>query len=86
MPDRAQIRRHASLVDRMATTRGIDLQDKALAGEVSFDDISEAVLKCTQCSNPANCSRWLDQRSRSATGPDYCQNSELFDALAPQDI
>lgn len=86
MSDRAQLKRHASLVDRMASTRGIDLQDKALTGEVSFDDLSDAVLKCTRCSNPANCSRWLDQRSRSANSPEYCQNSELFDALAPRNI
>lgn len=85
MSDRAQLKRHAILVDRMASTRGIDLQDKALAGEVSIDDISEAVLNCTQCSKPANCSRWLDQRSLSAISPEYCQNSRLFDTLAAKD-
>lgn len=79
-----QLRRHADLVDRMATTRGIDLEEQALRGHVSIDEISDAVLSCTNCNNPEHCSQWLDANDSAPATPEYCRNAELFAALAPK--
>lgn len=83
MTDRQTLRHHAGLVDRMATARGIDLEAEALSGAISFDEISEAVLRCTGCSDPGHCDGWLDTRSGVAgDGPGYCRNRDLLDRLA----
>ena len=74
--------RHAALVDRMATTRGVDLQEQALRGNVSTDEITDAVLSCTNCTNPEGCSDWLGRQNEPvAQSPSYCRNTPLFDHL-----
>ena len=75
----ATIRRHATLVDRMATARGLDLEEEMLRGALSIPDLDDAVLRCTGCSAPCACEAWLDQPTPDA--PDYCRNGALFDAL-----
>lgn len=76
------LKRHAALVDTMAQTRGIDLEEQAMRGNVSFDEISDAVLSCTGCSNPEGCSSWLKaHEGGSATSPSYCRNDALFARL-----
>lgn len=77
------LKRHADLVDRMASARGIDLEQKALRGDVSIDEITDAVLSCTNCTNPGACKNWLDQtQSTASASPDYCRNTALFDRLS----
>ncbi len=76
------LKRHAHLVDQMATTLGIDLEEKTLRGELAFDEISEAVLACTGCANPGACEGWLEEHADgSETPPDYCRNADLFARL-----
>ena len=77
------LKRHATLVDRMAGACGIDLQEQALRGNVSTDEITDAVLSCTNCTNPDGCTNWLDSRTETAeTTPSYCRNTPLFDRLS----
>lgn len=77
-----QLRKHAALVDRMATARGLDLEEAALRGKISPDGIADAVLRCTGCSNPGDCAHWLDAHSAPEhAGPSYCRNAELFEDL-----
>lgn len=82
MANQDQLRKHAALVDRMATARGLDLEEAALRGKITPDGISDAVLNCTGCTNPDACGHWLDAHSGTAdSGPSYCRNAELFDDL-----
>lgn len=79
MISRNTLKKHASLVDRMATARGIDLQETALRGHLTPDDISDAVLSCTSCANPDQCETWLEHQNGDA--PSYCRNVDFFKSL-----
>ena len=83
MTDRDRLRRHADLVDRMASTLGIDLQEVAIKGDVSPDEISDIVLRCADCPNPDDCAGFLARNTNSKCTPEYCRNQELFGRLAP---
>ncbi len=76
------LKRHADLMDRMATTLGLDLEEKALRGDLPFDEISEAVLRCTGCTGAGDCNHWLEAHPEGAEQtPSYCRNSDLFKTL-----
>ena len=75
------LKRHTGLVDRMATHVGVDLETAAIEGDVSIDQISEAVLRCSTCSNPGHCEHLLNRSSIGSKTPEYCRNSDLFDRL-----
>ncbi|MCT4556754.1 MAG: DUF6455 family protein [Pelagimonas sp.] len=77
------LKKHAGLVDRMATARGLDLEEEILRGNMRIGDLEDAVLSCTMCSNPGACEGWLadaqDQPQQQT--PEYCRNADLFRAL-----
>lgn len=76
------LKKHAALMDRMATTLGVDLEEAALRGKLQFDEIADAVLSCTGCANPQECGHWLDHNSDGASAtPSYCRNSDLLQRL-----
>lgn len=94
MADLAQLRRHARLFDHMGKAVGLDLQEEAIQGRLQFEEIAEAVLRCSRCSEAGACQHWLEQcdaaQSRSSTSgqdvqnstpPDYCRNADLFSYL-----
>ncbi len=84
MTENNTLRRHARLVDTMAETLGVDLEEQALRGNVSVDQISDAVLSCTACTQPDTCEHWLATRQGiEATAPGYCRNADLLQALKP---
>ena len=77
-----KLKRHAALLDEMAKTLGIDLQEAAIRGDLRIDDISEAVLRCTGCPDPQHCSHWMQGHIEGATvTPDYCSNAALLQQL-----
>ncbi|SEL81357.1 hypothetical protein SAMN05444413_1178 [Roseivivax marinus] len=82
MLGRDTLKRHADLVDRMATARGVDLEKAALRGEVRIGEIDDAVLACAGCSAPDACTHWLAETTapQPAT-PSFCRNAELFERL-----
>ena len=82
MPDTAVLKHHADLLDRTATRLGVDLQDAAISGQFAFDDIADAVLRCTQCPQPEACESWLATApSTPEKAPHYCRNHDLLTAL-----
>ncbi|MEX0307134.1 MAG: DUF6455 family protein [Ruegeria sp.] len=83
MSDHEMLRRHAGLVDKMATTLGVDLQEVAIEGSLRFDEISDAVLRCTECPNPGHCEAFLAQNSAASKAPEYCRNHDLLSRLSP---
>lgn len=89
MIDLAKIKTHARLFDRMGKAVGLDLEEEAVSGHLQFEEIAEAVLRCSRCSAPHACQRWLDQTEAASTEngtttentPDYCRNADLFSYL-----
>ncbi|TDE36690.1 DUF6455 family protein [Antarcticimicrobium sediminis] len=79
MQDRDTLKRHAALVDQMVSALGADLEEAALAGRVTIDEISDAVLRCTGCNNPAHCASLVAARVEVA--PAYCRNRDLMARL-----
>ncbi|SLN22064.1 DUF6455 family protein [Ruegeria meonggei] len=83
MPNRETLRLHAGLVDRMATKLGVDLENAAIGGDVSIDEISDAVIRCTDCPNPGHCQAFLDRDEIAQRTPEYCRNQDLLSKLIP---
>ncbi|MGY3438154.1 MULTISPECIES: DUF6455 family protein [unclassified Marinovum] len=76
------IKRHAALMDRMATAHGLDMEEQVLRGKISSAEIADAVLSCTNCTNPDGCAHWLDtQTGVAAAAPDQCRNAGMFSDL-----
>ncbi len=88
------LKEHARLFDRMGKAVGLDLQEEAISGQLQFDEIAEAVLRCSHCSAPGACQRLLakcdaieakgDEPLGKAIGslpPQFCRNADLFDYL-----
>ncbi|WP_420569404.1 DUF6455 family protein [Thalassovita sp.] len=82
MQSQDKINHHATLVDRMASKRGLDLDEKTMQGQLPPEQLSEAVLRCTGCACPNECETWLAEKTapQQAT-PSYCRNQDLFDQL-----
>jgi hypothetical protein len=52
------------------------------AGTLTPDTLVDAVLSCTNCTDPEACRKWLDtQQGTAATTPGYCRNTELLEGL-----
>lgn len=83
MPSRNTLRLHAGLVDEMATLLDVDLEESAIRGDVTIDQISDAVLRCTSCPNPEHCQNTLKQAPALRQTPEYCRNREFLHRLMP---
>jgi len=76
-------KRHADLVDRMATARGIDLQEASMRAGFSPDDLADMVQRCAGCTHADACAGWLDARVGAVSdAPVFCRNADVFGALA----
>jgi hypothetical protein len=90
MPSDKTLRRHAALVDRMASAVGLDLEEAVLRGSLPADELPELVLRCTGCANPGGCETFLTTPAAQkgavpvADIPYYCRNAGVFDDLAPR--
>jgi pyrroloquinoline quinone (PQQ) biosynthesis protein C len=83
MPGKATLKAHADLVDRMAGTVGLDLEEVMMEGRMTFDQLGEAVLACTGCTQPETCQHWLAlQHTSDEAAPGYCRNRDTFQRLA----
>ncbi|MEL6619376.1 MAG: DUF6455 family protein [Pseudomonadota bacterium] len=80
----SNLKQAAARVDRMATARGLDLQEASMRAGLTPDDIADLVQRCTGCTQPDGCDNWLAShggQSVSAT-PGYCRNADMFARLA----
>lgn len=75
------LKQHAALVDRMAGTLGVDLEQKLMEGRMRLDAFGDAVLACTGCAHPDTCAHWLSRTARAESAPDYCRNGNFFASL-----
>lgn len=79
MTGKTTLTRHADLMDRMANAVGVDLEQAMMEGRMTMDQLGDAVLACTGCTNPENCAHLLaDQCGALPAPPDYCRNSETL--------
>ncbi|MCV6585087.1 MAG: DUF6455 family protein [Marinibacterium sp.] len=81
MQNQDVMKRHAALVDRMANTLGIDLEESAMRGDLDIEEIGDAVLRCTGCTNPDHCGQWLNENPTADNAVGYCRNTALFERL-----
>ena len=82
MPNHQTIRRHAQLVDRMATAQGVDLEEQIMRGAMSVMELEDAVLSCTACTQPDVCAALLATSEVSPDKPpSFCRNADLFARL-----
>ena len=78
----ATLKKHAALFDQMAGAVGVDLEQEAISGDLRFDEIAEAVLRCTRCGGVSACQKWLAEgRVDGKTAPDFCRNRDLLSFL-----
>ncbi|MFZ5964194.1 DUF6455 family protein [Thalassococcus sp. BH17M4-6] len=83
MQSQSTLKRHAILVDRMASHMDIDLEEAALRGRITISEIDDAVLRCTACTRPCACAALLDSDALPAgTVPQFCRNGDLFKELS----
>ncbi|MBP0482445.1 hypothetical protein J5474_08055 [Sagittula sp. M10.9X] len=73
----------------MATAQGLDLEEDMMRGRLGFAALEDAVLRCTGCARPDDCTRWLDGRDAKAAAPVgapplFCRNEAFFAALKPE--
>ncbi len=68
-------------MDDMATAIGVDLEEATLRGDLPFDQISDMVLRCTGCTHPEDCQKWLAENHKADTPPSYCRNGAELKAL-----
>lgn len=79
MHSRTTLKRHADLVDRMVGTLGIDLEESMMRGHLRPGELSDAVLRCSGCTDPGHCAGWLAQQTGIVEqGPAYCRNTEML--------
>ncbi|MGH1356182.1 MAG: DUF6455 family protein [Thalassovita sp.] len=82
MQSQDKIKQHATLVDHMATTLGLDLEEKTMQGLLEPEAVTDAVLRCTGCTSPNECAQWMtENQAPQETAPDYCRNQHLFAEL-----
>ncbi len=83
MTDTITIKHHADLVDRMADTLGVDLEEKILEGLLDPCTLSDAVLRCTGCSDTEGCELWLNANRGvgASAAPIMCRNATMFEFL-----
>lgn len=82
MTDPAKLKLHAALLDQMAATVAVDLEEALFAGDLSMDELSDSVLRCVDCASAAHCTRWLAAAEMPvAAPPGFCRNRELLQRL-----
>lgn len=82
-----QYTRSARLMNHMAATRGIDLQQGVARDEIRVGALVCAVTRCAACTGQEQCVLWLAAQGdrKAAATPDYCENSEFLARLLPED-
>jgi len=74
---------HEALVNRMAGTLGVDLDEAELRGAVTPEFRDDMTLSCTACTDVGGCEQWLSEQASADAAPSYCRNRDILAALRP---
>lgn len=74
---------HAELVEKMADTLGVDVEELMQRGRLSPEELDESVLRCIGCLEVGACQHFLaeDEDAARDEPPGFCRNKEFFEAL-----
>lgn len=72
---------HDKLMSRMAKAVGTDLDAAEARGAIDADARDEMLTRCTGCTSPGDCAKWLDENRVAEAAPDYCRNGLVLLAL-----
>jgi hypothetical protein len=75
---------HAALMNRMAKTLGLDLDEAELRGALPPEQREDMLLACTGCADPTGCAHWLGQTQSADAAPGYCRNGDVLGRLAAE--
>lgn len=84
------LNRHAALMNRMAETLGVDLEEALRLGKISSADWRDALVECVGCVDPACCAQWLGEHAAPEDRlakppqdcpPEFCNNRMLMERL-----
>ncbi|WP_343116740.1 DUF6455 family protein [Ostreiculturibacter nitratireducens] len=77
------INRHAALMNRMGEELGLYLNEALADGTLPVETWRGAVVRCTGCSDPEDCQRWLADHAETGAeeAPGYCRNRGLMESL-----
>jgi hypothetical protein len=75
---------HGALMNRMAETLGVDLDEAELRGALAPEQREEMLLACTGCADPTGCAHWLARTRNADAAPDYCRNGDVLGRLAAE--
>ncbi|MEZ5685169.1 MAG: DUF6455 family protein [Paracoccaceae bacterium] len=87
------LNRHAALMNRMADTLGVDLEEALRRGKLSSEHWRDALVSCAGCDDPEGCVHWLGAHQapedRSAAMPppevpDFCNNRLMMERLSAE--
>lgn len=81
MPDRKTAKKHAFLFDEMAKQLGHDMQQHAIDGDISIDELTDALVRCSRCGEAGDCAKRLSAGQINGETPSYCENKDLFKTL-----
>lgn len=70
--------RHEALMTRMATTLGLDLEARAMAGALPPEAFEARLDACLSCTQSCACGSWLDSHAQADAAPAYCRNRDDF--------
>ncbi len=78
-----QLRRYRGEVEDYRTDLEMKIEEATLRGELPMDDLAEAVLRCTGCTNADGCDHWLDDHANGGAehAPEYCRNARQLEGL-----
>jgi len=83
MQGKKTLEEHEILVNRMATTVGVDLDEAELRGQITPGERNDMTLSCTKCTDPGGCDQWLGENAKADSAPSYCRNADILAALRP---
>jgi hypothetical protein len=86
MSNARNLNRHAAMMNRMAQVMRVDLTAEMAQGRLSGEDWKDAVVRCTSCSQPEECTLWLsehdpDDELSAEDPPQYCENRLMLKRL-----
>ena len=78
----SKLDRHSGLMGRMVDTVGANLGNALARGDLSGQELRNAVVPCTGCEGGNDCGQWLDDHGAGAAEPPaYCRNRDLLDRI-----